>query len=65
MPYKRAKIQDDVRFDRFDHFPVVSGNKRGRCKLDKAHYSNIKCSKCDIYLCINNKHNCFNDFHKK
>lgn len=36
---------------------------RVRCKMEGCKYkSNIKCVKCNVHLCANNR-NCFDDFH--
>jgi hypothetical protein len=62
--YKRMKVQDDIRYDCFNHFPFWSETK-SRCQLDKKHYTFVKCSKCDVFLCLLNKRNCFHDYHHR
>ncbi|KAK6183341.1 hypothetical protein SNE40_010841 [Patella caerulea] len=56
----------DVRYDKIDHLPDVVGT-RGRCRLCPKGYSQIRCSKCGVYLCIvtgKETRNCFTAFHK-
>ena len=54
---------EDVRYDNIAHWPVHS-EKKMRCKLCATGFTRIKCSKCDLGLCLNNN-NCFVDFHTK
>ena len=42
--------------------PRVS-RKAQRCRHCKDGFSTAKCSKCNIYLCLVKKRNCFADFH--
>ena len=41
----------DIRSDRCDHFPQFQ-EKQQRCRLCKSGYSSIKCTKCDVHLCL-------------
>lgn len=59
-----AKPVEDVRYDCYDHWPEPTNDKK-RCKLCIKMYSQTKCSKCNLYLCLNQKRNCFVVFHKK
>ena len=53
-----------LRFDSKDHFPdYVEAN--GRCKFCPNGSTRMKCVKCDIYLCLVPKRNCFRHFHHK
>lgn len=67
-PTKKYKIAprptDDVRFDSVDHWPLPTADKQ-RCKNCINYYSQMKCMKCDLYLCLNQKRNCFLYFHSK
>ena len=53
---------DDVRHDNFAHWPTPV-EKKMRCKNCIYHFSRMKCSKCDVALCLNNSNNCFLDYH--
>ena len=55
---------DDVRHDNFAHWPIPM-EKKMRCKKCIHHFSRMKCSKCDVALCLNNNNNCFLDYHTK
>ena len=52
---------DNIRLDRVDHLPQ-SQEKQGRCRMCKTGYSYIKCSKCEIILCVKAR-NCFTSCH--
>ena len=53
----------DIRLDRVGHFPAVSQNRQ-TCKLPGCQSKvNFHCIKCKVYLCCNNKQNCFLKFH--
>lgn len=56
---------DDVRFDNIEHWPLPSDAESKRCKLCIKFYATVKCSKCDKFLCLNSKRNCFVAFHRK
>ena len=55
----------EVRTDQIGHFPIYESEKcRSRCKLincDKL--TNVKCTKCEVFLCFNASRNCFLTFH--
>lgn len=55
---------NDVRFDQIGHWPVHNSNKQ-RCKLCVTAKSRIRCSKCDVALCLHDKKNCFFQYHQK
>lgn len=64
---KRSKTkpvpQLDVRTDQVAHF-VCEKKERQRCKKPGCGLKTFFfCVKCNIYLCINKKRNCFSDFH--
>ncbi|XP_059171212.1 uncharacterized protein LOC131952523 [Physella acuta] len=48
------------------HWPVFADN-RGRCKMCSIRKIQSrpfsKCTFCDVFLCVNEKKNCFRDFH--
>ncbi|CAF4471541.1 unnamed protein product [Rotaria socialis] len=51
-----------VRFDKFDHWPTPTS--KGRCRIRGCTgYTRISCSKCELRLCLNNKNNCYTDYH--
>jgi len=53
--------------DGFEHWPEVCNIPNPKCCRMKGYKSRsrIKCTKCDIYLCLTAKKNCFTIFHKK
>ena len=53
---------DDVRRDNLAHWPIPV-EKKMRCKNCIHRFSRMKCSKCDVALCLNNNNNCFLDYH--
>lgn len=64
---KRSQTQPipqfDVRTDKIAHFPIEK-NERQRCKKPLCGLKTyFYCTKCNIYLCISKKRNCFVDFH--
>ncbi|XP_023860035.1 piggyBac transposable element-derived protein 2 isoform X4 [Salvelinus sp. IW2-2015] len=57
----------DVRYDCLGHWPIF-GEQRGRCNLCVKGVSRWKCSKCGdgkLFLCLNNKQQCFVCYHQK
>ncbi|KAK3882873.1 hypothetical protein Pcinc_012742 [Petrolisthes cinctipes] len=53
----------DIRLDKVGHFPEVK-NPRLYCKrLGCKGRTNIRCIKCNVNLCLNEKNNCFLQFH--
>lgn len=66
---KKYKMQprpvDEVRFDNIDHWPISSETERKRCKHCIKFYATWKCCKCDVFLCLVPKRNCFVAFHRK
>ena len=63
---KRLCPNSDVRLDQFRHFPCAIGALGQRCKMEDCQgRSRIKCEKCDVFLCLTNKPNCFKAFHVK
>ncbi|CAH2102738.1 unnamed protein product [Euphydryas editha] len=61
-----AKVQDlplnSVRSDKIDHLPIYQKNRQ-LCQNDCSLCSHIKCEKCDVFLCLNEKRNCLREFH--
>ena len=59
----QVRPQSDVRFDQIGHFPEVK-NPRLYCKrLGCKGRTNVRCIKCNVNLCLNEKNNCFLQFH--
>lgn len=64
---KRLKASTDtppnVRLDKYDHWPEHITNKQ-KCKIRSCKgFTRVKCTKCSVYLCFNNKNNCFLKYH--
>lgn len=51
--------------DKYDHWPIVDDLKTARnCRKKSCKRSTrVRCSKCNIYLCLTIKNTCFKDFH--
>ena len=61
----RAKdIPQDIRFDKYDHWPVLMDIANSqRCKYESCiKKTKYQCSKCKVYLCVANNV-CFRAFH--
>ncbi|CAF2728328.1 unnamed protein product [Rotaria sp. Silwood2] len=51
-----------VRLDKFDHWHVHT--EKGRCRNPVCiGQTRISCSKCELRLCLNDKNNCFKEYH--
>ena len=65
---KRRKHQEialnSVREDHIGHFPTWK-KQRQLCKNDCSFRSYTFCEKCNVFLCYNDKRNCFTNFHMK
>lgn len=62
-PAKAIPAQE-VRGDAVGHWPVVESSRQ-RCKLPNCSGQTVvKCSKCNVHLCLNKNNNCFRDFHE-
>lgn len=63
-----ARHQDlplnSVRTDNVDHFPIWIKNQRQLCQNCSKLRFYTKCEKCEVFLCYNDKRNCFKDFRK-
>lgn len=57
----------EKRFDKFDHFPTFDDLSRGRkCRLEScSSTTKVRCTKCNVYLCILRNQNCFIAYHNK
>lgn len=52
----------DVRTDGIEHWPVF--DNRLRCKMPQCKgTTQWACSKCNVPLCLNQRNNCFKNFH--
>lgn len=51
-----------VRSDRIDHFPIHVAYRQ-LCQNKCEFRSYTKCEKCNVFLCLNEKRNCFKEFH--
>ena len=55
--------EDDIRFDNLGHLPKV-GKVRHMCKNAGCKSRIVTyCQKCEVYLCISDKRNCYEEFH--
>ncbi|CAH2105118.1 unnamed protein product [Euphydryas editha] len=54
---------DDVRYDRFDHWPQLTVYQR--CKYCKNGQASTMCTKCKVHLCYVKNRNCFLAYHNK
>lgn len=53
-----------VRLDKYDHWPVTTA--KGRCRnVGCIGQTRISCSKCEVRLCLNDKNNCFKEYHNE
>ncbi|CAF1662024.1 unnamed protein product [Rotaria magnacalcarata] len=51
-----------TRLGKVDHWPIATS--KGRCRNPGlSGYTRVSCSKCDQRLCLNEKNNCFKDYH--
>lgn len=56
---------ENIRYDRFDHYPVYTKNCL-RCKLKGCGAkSQTACSKCNVHLCLSLKRNSYTEYHQK
>ncbi|CAF3853099.1 unnamed protein product [Rotaria sp. Silwood1] len=52
----------NIRMDKFDHWPIHI--EKGRCRNPGCTgQTRISCSKCKLRLCLNDKNNCFIEYH--
>lgn len=60
-------VQASIRKENIGIHWVTYDRKRGRCEVcSKKNIESrpyLKCSACKVYLCINDKRNCFSEFH--
>ncbi|CAG4955975.1 unnamed protein product [Colias eurytheme] len=54
---------DQVRYDKFDHWPQLTGYQR--CKYCKIGQASTMCTKCKVHLCYVKNRNCFLAYHTK
>ena len=61
--FSQVRPHNNLRLDKVGHFPEVKNprlySKRPGCK----GRTNIRCIKCNVNLCLNDKNNCFLQFH--
>lgn len=61
----QTRPEKPIRLDNVGHLPKVDDVRR-QCKKEGCHgRTNILCMKCKVNLCLNNRNNCFADFHTK
>lgn len=61
-----TSINDEHRFDNIGHFPSYKPKKnRCRAKQCKNGFTTMTCMKCNVWLCLTAKKNCFFDYHRK
>ena len=59
---------EDIRHDGIGHWPIYLSNQQ-KCRLcmdlrkEKVGRTMVKCSKCDVNLCLTHDRNCFYDYH--
>lgn len=59
----QVRPQSDLRLDQVGHFPEVK-NPRLYCKVTACKgRTNVRCMKCNVNLCLNERNNCFLKFH--
>lgn len=58
---------NDKKLDGFDHWPIMDDLSTARnCRVkDCKSHTRVSCTKCNVYLCLSTKNNCFTEFHKK
>ncbi|XP_061591810.1 piggyBac transposable element-derived protein 2-like [Cololabis saira] len=61
---RAPRPQPDVRFDNYGHWPRHT-DSRGRCNLCPKGVSRWKCVKCNVFLCLMAKQECFVTYHQK
>lgn len=66
LPMKASSVHMDVRYDGVEHFPRQTTNTAQRCKMELcSRKSTYSCIKCQVYLCIDGKTDCFYRFHQQ
>lgn len=55
---------DAVRSDGISHYPIWKKNGRQLCQNCSKSRSFTSCEKCKVFLCYNDKRNCFKEFHE-
>lgn len=55
---------DSVRSDGISHYPVWKKNARQLCQNCSKFRSFTLCEKCNVFLCYNDKRNCYKEFHE-
>lgn len=60
-------VSEEARFDGFNHWPewCKISKSRSRCKYKCGNLTLVKCVKCNVFLCLNAKRNCFSNYHRK
>ena len=67
---KKSKTQvvpcSNIRYDRVDHFPdAINGNPKACMFAGCSSRSRVKCTKCNVFLCLTKDKNCYHAFHCK
>jgi len=60
-----SNASDALRYDRINHLPEFDDLKDATlCKNEGcSKKSHVKCTKCNVHLCLTKKRNCFYDYH--
>ncbi len=61
---RAVRPANDVRLDRYDHFPQYT-QKKNRCKYCTKGITKVSCTKCNLSFCFTTTSNCFLDAHTK
>ncbi len=65
-PAAAGHVSNFVRYDHIDHLPKKVAKLPKICKMEGCkRRSRTLCLKCHVYLCIDEKTDCFVRFHKK
>ncbi|XP_055389991.1 piggyBac transposable element-derived protein 3-like [Condylostylus longicornis] len=64
--YRPRNAPEDIRFDRFDHWPQFIDGTAKRCRnTGCSSRSRAICTKCNVSLCLTKDKDCFEKYHSK
>lgn len=63
--YRPHDAPDDIRFDRYDHWPAFSDEPPRICRNNCGSRSRGRCQKCKVTLCLAKNKDCFEKYHTK